>query len=51
VTQQDSHRLGVGQLTDAYRQHSLNPKEVWEQLLEPIDDACFNCNAAEVTQA
>lgn len=45
MTRQDSHRLGVGQLTDAYRQNSLNPGEVCEHLFERIDDARINCNA------
>ena len=45
MTRQDSHRLGVGQLTDAYRRYSLNPGEVCEHLFERIDDARINCNA------
>jgi len=38
-------------LTDACRQHSLNPKEVYQQLLARMDDARLNCIAAEVSQA
>jgi aspartyl-tRNA(Asn)/glutamyl-tRNA(Gln) amidotransferase subunit A len=45
VTLQDSHQLGVGQLTDAYRQQSLAPGDVCEHLLARIDDARINCNA------
>ena len=45
MTQQDSHRLGVGQLADAYRQHSLSPEVVCEHLFERIDNARINCNA------
>jgi hypothetical protein len=38
-------------LSDACRQNGLDPKEVWEQLFERIDDARLNCIAAEVNQA
>ncbi|MCP4765815.1 MAG: hypothetical protein GY875_06030 [Gammaproteobacteria bacterium] len=45
MTTVEIHRLGVGELAQAYRQRQLSPEQVCEHLLERIDDAHFNCNA------
>ncbi|MCG6888021.1 MAG: hypothetical protein LJE92_00400 [Gammaproteobacteria bacterium] len=45
MTQKDSNRLEIDQLTAARRQHGLTRIASCEHLLERIDDARINCNA------